>query len=124
MAGALSRGANPPGPESPAWQEVSKLLATVLWYILIGAVIGALARLVVPGRNPIGILLTILVGVAGAIVGGVIASALGAGNVVAFLLAIIIAAVGVALLTGARGGGWGGRWGGSWGGWRGRRRVM
>lgn len=98
------------------------MLATILWYILIGAIVGVLARLVVPGRNPIGILLTILVGVAGAIVGGVIATALGAGNVVAFILAIVIAAIVVALLTGARGGG---RWGGGrWSGWRGRRRVM
>jgi uncharacterized membrane protein YeaQ/YmgE (transglycosylase-associated protein family) len=94
-------------------------MLTVLWYILIGAVIGALARLLVPGRNPIGILLTILVGVAGAIVGGVIAAALGAGDVIALVFAIIIAAIGVALLTGARGGG-----GGRWAGWRGRRRVM
>jgi uncharacterized membrane protein YeaQ/YmgE (transglycosylase-associated protein family) len=81
---------------------------TILWFILVGAVVGVLARLLVPGRNPIGIVLTILVGVAGAILGGVIANALGAGTVIAFIFAIIIAAVGVALLTGAQGGrgGW------------------
>jgi uncharacterized membrane protein YeaQ/YmgE (transglycosylase-associated protein family) len=97
------------------------MLTTVLWFIVIGAVIGALARLLVPGRNPIGIILTILVGIAGAIVGGVVANALNAGNVVQFILAIVIAAIGVALLTRARAGGSGGRWAG---GWRGRRRVM
>jgi uncharacterized membrane protein YeaQ/YmgE (transglycosylase-associated protein family) len=79
---------------------------TILWSILVGAVVGALARLLVPGRNPIGIVLTILVGIAGAILGSVVAHALGAGTAIAFIFAIIIAAVGVAVLTGAQGGGW------------------
>ncbi|MCW2912533.1 MAG: hypothetical protein JWN52_601 [Actinomycetia bacterium] len=84
------------------------MATTILWFILVGAVVGVLARLLVPGRNPIGIVLTILVGVAGAILGGVIANALGAGTVIAFIFAVIIAAIGVALLTGAQGGrgGW------------------
>lgn len=89
------------------------MATTILWFILVGAVVGALARLLVPGRNPIGIVLTILVGVAGAILGGLVANALGAGTLVAFIFAIIIAAIGVALLTGARGGG-----GGRRSGWR------
>ncbi|WP_247612210.1 GlsB/YeaQ/YmgE family stress response membrane protein [Actinomadura latina] len=75
------------------------MLTTVLWFIVVGAVIGALARLLVPGRNPIGILLTILVGIAGAILGGVVADALGAGTVIAFVFAVVIAALGVAGLT-------------------------
>jgi uncharacterized membrane protein YeaQ/YmgE (transglycosylase-associated protein family) len=84
------------------------MVTTILWFILVGAVIGVLARLLVPGRNPIGIVLTILVGVAGAILGGVIANALGAGTVIAFIFAVIIAAIGVVILTGAQGGrfGW------------------
>jgi uncharacterized membrane protein YeaQ/YmgE (transglycosylase-associated protein family) len=77
-------------------------VGTVLWFILIGAVIGVLARLIVPGRNPIGIALTVLVGIAGAILGGVVSDALGAGSAVAFVFALLIAAVGVALLTGVR----------------------
>ena len=81
------------------------MLSTILWFIIIGAVIGVLARLIVPGRNPIGILLTILVGIAGAIIGGVVADSLGAGTLIAFLFALIIAAVGVALLTAANRGG-------------------
>lgn len=91
------------------------MVSTVLWYILVGAVVGVVARLLVPGRNPIGVFLTLLVGVAGAIVGGVIAASLGAGNVIAFILAVVIAAVAVAMLTGALTG--------RWGGWRTRRRV-
>ena len=38
------------------------MLMTVVWFIVIGAVIGALARLLIPGRNRIGVLLTILRG--------------------------------------------------------------
>ncbi|RAY13288.1 hypothetical protein DPM19_19565 [Actinomadura craniellae] len=84
------------------------MLTTILWSILVGAVIGALARVIVPGRNPIGVVLTVLVGIAGSLLGGVIAEALGAGTMVALLFAVIIAALGVALLTAAnRGGRWG-----------------
>ncbi|MBO2455117.1 GlsB/YeaQ/YmgE family stress response membrane protein [Actinomadura barringtoniae] len=88
------------------------MLATILWFIIVGAVIGVLARLIVPGRNPIGLPLTILVGIAGAILGGMVATAVGAGTLLAFLFSLLIAAGGVMLLTG----------GTSRGGWKGRRR--
>ena len=46
----------------------------MLWFILlvlgVGLVIGAIARLIVPGRNPIGLLGTWLLGIAGSFVGG------------------------------------------------------
>ena len=42
----------------------------ILIFILVGLVVGALARLLMPGRDPIGILGTIVIGVVGAIVGG------------------------------------------------------
>ena len=76
------------------------MLMTVIWFILIGAVVGLLARLVVPGRNSIGTLMTILVGIVGAVLGGVIAGAVGAGTLVAFIFAVVIAAVLVAMLSG------------------------
>ncbi|MFI0483813.1 GlsB/YeaQ/YmgE family stress response membrane protein [Actinomadura sp. 9N215] len=94
------------------------MLTTILWFIVVGAVIGALARLLVPGRNPIGVVLTVLVGVGGAILGGVIADALGAGTLVAVVFAIVIAALGVAGLTSANS-----RGHGRWRGWRPRRRT-
>ncbi|WP_026314188.1 GlsB/YeaQ/YmgE family stress response membrane protein [Actinomadura flavalba] len=72
---------------------------TVLGFIVVGAIVGALARLIIPGRNPIGIVLTILVGIVGAVLGGVVANALGVGNVLEFVFALVIAAVGVAALT-------------------------
>ncbi|TDD31023.1 GlsB/YeaQ/YmgE family stress response membrane protein [Actinomadura sp. KC06] len=102
------------------------MLTTILWFIVVGAVIGALARLLVPGRNPIGVLLTVLVGIAGAIVGGVIADALGAGAFIAFVFAVLIAALGVATLTSANMRGLGRRRGGPLTrrhGWRPRRRT-
>ncbi|MGW5412892.1 GlsB/YeaQ/YmgE family stress response membrane protein [Actinomadura geliboluensis] len=85
------------------------MLTTILWFIVVGAVIGALARLLVPGRNPIGVLLTLLIGVAGAVLGGVVADALGAGTLIAFVFAVVIAALGVAALTGMNTRGHGGR---------------
>ena len=81
------------------------VLTTIIWFIVIGAVVGALGRLVVPGRNPIGIGFTLLIGIAGAIVGGVIASAIGAGSLIAFILAVVVAAVVVAMVSGYRVGG-------------------
>jgi uncharacterized membrane protein YeaQ/YmgE (transglycosylase-associated protein family) len=81
------------------------MLMTIIWAIIIGAVIGALARLIVPGPNPMGILLTILIGIVGAVVGGFIASALGAGSIVAFIIEVLVAVAGVALISGR------GRWG-------------
>lgn len=41
----------------------------IFWVILVGIVIGLLARLLVPGRDPIGFLTTAIIGVAGALIG-------------------------------------------------------
>jgi uncharacterized membrane protein YeaQ/YmgE (transglycosylase-associated protein family) len=53
----------------------------ILGLIIIGIVIGILARLVLPGRQPIGMWMTILLGIAGALVGGIVASAIGEGDI-------------------------------------------
>jgi uncharacterized membrane protein YeaQ/YmgE (transglycosylase-associated protein family) len=45
-------------------------IATLLGYILIGLVVGLLARLLVPGRTSIGVIGTIVIGVIGAVIGG------------------------------------------------------
>lgn len=50
---------------------------TILSWIIAGLVIGALAKLFMPGRDPGGILVTMLLGIAGAVVGGAIGRALG-----------------------------------------------
>jgi uncharacterized membrane protein YeaQ/YmgE (transglycosylase-associated protein family) len=70
---------------------------TILGWILFGLVVGALAKLVMPGRDPGGFIVTILLGIAGALLGGFIGRALGfyregepAGWVMAFLGAVLL----------------------------------
>lgn len=74
----------------------------LLWWALIGLVIGALARLVLPGAQTIGWLWTIVAGVAGALLGGVIADAIDVGSIFQFLIAIGVAALLIAVLGGSR----------------------
>jgi uncharacterized membrane protein YeaQ/YmgE (transglycosylase-associated protein family) len=76
------------------------IIAFVLWAIVVGAIIGALGRLVIPGRNPMGIAMTILLGIVGAIVGGLIGGALGLGVVLTFIIEVAIAALLVWLISG------------------------
>ena len=42
----------------------------ILWMIIIGLIAGALAKAIMPGRDPGGIIVTILLGIAGSLVGG------------------------------------------------------
>ena len=71
----------------------------ILTWILLGLVAGILARWIMPGRDPGGIIVTILIGIAGAVVGGAIASLAGLGTVTGFnLWSIIIALLGAILL--------------------------
>jgi uncharacterized membrane protein YeaQ/YmgE (transglycosylase-associated protein family) len=78
------------------------VIALILTMIVVGLIVGALARLVVPGRNPIGIGMTILLGIVGAIVGGIIGHAIGAGMIITLLLEIAVAAVLVYFISGTR----------------------
>ena len=48
----------------------------ILWLIIVGAVIGVVARFLMPGRDPIGIIGTVLLGVVGAVLGGLALEAL------------------------------------------------
>lgn len=70
-------------------------LTAILTWVITGLVIGAIAHLLVPGRQRTGILLTIAFGVAGALVGGIITTALlGTGHVViSFIVALVVAAL-------------------------------
>jgi uncharacterized membrane protein YeaQ/YmgE (transglycosylase-associated protein family) len=70
----------------------------ILGLILIGIVIGVLARLVLPGRQRIGAGPTVLLGIVGALVGGIVASALGTGDI--FELNILGTIVGIAAAAG------------------------
>jgi uncharacterized membrane protein YeaQ/YmgE (transglycosylase-associated protein family) len=52
-------------------------MIAVLSWIVFGLIVGALAKLVMPGNDPGGIIVTILLGIAGAVVGGLIGRAMG-----------------------------------------------
>ena len=85
----------------------------IIGLLIIGLIIGTLARLLVPGRQRLGVGLTLVLGVLGAIIGGTIASALGRGdifelNFVGFVVAVA-SAVGLVALAEAAGIGGGDR---------------
>ena len=46
-----------------------------IWWLIIGLIAGALARLIMPGRDPMGIIATIVLGIVGSILGGLVAMA-------------------------------------------------
>jgi uncharacterized membrane protein YeaQ/YmgE (transglycosylase-associated protein family) len=75
----------------------------MIGFIVAGLVIGALARLVKPGKQQLGILATLLLGLVGSVIGGTIANLLGTGdifelNVLGFVIAVVaaVALIGVA----------------------------
>jgi uncharacterized membrane protein YeaQ/YmgE (transglycosylase-associated protein family) len=77
----------------------------IITALLVGLVIGALGRLVVPGRQNIPVWMTILVGIGAALLGTVIARAAGLAQTagfdwIEFFIQVVLAAVGVALVAG------------------------
>ena len=70
----------------------------ILSWIVLGLIVGVVAKLIMPGRDPGGIVITIVLGIAGALLGGFISSALGLGSVSGFNLWSLAIAVGGALL--------------------------
>jgi uncharacterized membrane protein YeaQ/YmgE (transglycosylase-associated protein family) len=71
-------------------------------WIILGLIVGALAKWIMPGNDPGGIFVTILIGVAGALIGGFLSSSIGLGSVSGFNFgSIVIAVVGALLLLGA-----------------------
>jgi uncharacterized membrane protein YeaQ/YmgE (transglycosylase-associated protein family) len=76
-------------------------LAAVVWYAVVGLIIGAVARLLVKGTRGYGIFATILSGIVGAIGGGLIAHALDLGGLLEFVVAVLLAAVVISITTGS-----------------------
>jgi uncharacterized membrane protein YeaQ/YmgE (transglycosylase-associated protein family) len=77
----------------------------IITALIIGLIIGALGRLVVPGRQNIPIWLTMVVGVVAALLGTVIARAIGVADTkgvdwIELLFQVVLAAIGVALVAG------------------------
>lgn len=68
-------------------------------WVLFGLVAGIVAKLLMPGRDPGGCIVTSLIGIAGALLGGFLASALGFGGVSAWdLRSFVVAVIGAILL--------------------------
>ena len=77
----------------------------IITALIVGLIIGALGRLVVPGKQNIPIWLTIVIGIVAALLGTVIARAVGVADTKGFdwielLFQVVLAAVGVALVAG------------------------
>ena len=66
-------------------------MGAIIWYIIVGAIIGALARLFMKGEQPMGIVWTIILGALGAGIGGWIAGAIGVGSVLEWIISILVA---------------------------------
>ncbi|MGV0816120.1 GlsB/YeaQ/YmgE family stress response membrane protein [Mycolicibacterium boenickei] len=78
-------------------------ISGIISAILIGIVVGVIGRLIVPGRQQIGMIVTILVGIVSAFIGSALARALGIPTVtngidwLELLVQVIVAAIGVAI---------------------------
>jgi uncharacterized membrane protein YeaQ/YmgE (transglycosylase-associated protein family) len=95
--GEHSRGPTPPSRR--------QRLGLIISAIVVGLIIGALGRLVLPGRQDIPIWPTIAIGIAAALIGSLIASALGVGETrgidwIKLIIQVALAAAGVALAAG------------------------
>ena len=75
----------------------------LFWLAITGLIIGALGRLVLPGRQEIGLLATALIGIAASLLGGILANLFDAGWVIRFLVAVALAAIGITLLASSQG---------------------
>jgi uncharacterized membrane protein YeaQ/YmgE (transglycosylase-associated protein family) len=71
----------------------------IITWIIVGLIAGALAKLILPGDDPGGIIVTILIGIAGAFVGGFVFSLLGGSGATGFnIWSIVVATVGAIIL--------------------------
>ena len=70
----------------------------ILSWIVMGLIVGLLAKFIMPGNDPGGFIVTILLGIAGAFVGGYLGSALGLGTVGGFDIRSLLLAIGGAIL--------------------------
>ncbi|MEU6249438.1 GlsB/YeaQ/YmgE family stress response membrane protein [Glycomyces sp. NPDC047010] len=83
----------------------------MIGFIVAGLVIGALARLIKPGKQSLGIIATLVLGIVGSVIGGTVANLLGTGdiwelNILGFIVAVIasVLLIGVAeAITSGRG---------------------
>jgi uncharacterized membrane protein YeaQ/YmgE (transglycosylase-associated protein family) len=71
----------------------------IISWIFLGLIAGALAKFIVPGKDPGGFLITILIGIVGGVLGGFLGSFMGLGKIESFDLGgVIIATLGAIIL--------------------------
>ena len=70
----------------------------IFWWILLGLVAGVLAKFLMPGDDPGGIIITIILGIVGALVGGFLGTQLGIGSISGFNLTSVAIATGGSIL--------------------------
>ncbi|HEV8169297.1 MAG TPA: GlsB/YeaQ/YmgE family stress response membrane protein [Pyrinomonadaceae bacterium] len=70
-----------------------------IWWLIIGLIAGALARLIMPGRDPMGIIATIVLGIVGSILGGLVSMAIWRNNTDGFQPAGLLLSVLGAILV-------------------------
>ncbi len=80
----------------------------MIGFIVAGLIIGALARLIKPGKQNLSVIMTLLLGLVGSVIGGVIANLLGTGdifelNVLGFIVAVIAAVLLIGVAEGLSG---------------------
>ena len=77
------------------------MISSIIWTIIVGAVIGLLGRLILPGRQNISLLMTVLIGIVASLIGGLILGALAYNNNnggipwLSIIVGAILAAVGI-----------------------------
>ena len=73
------------------------MLGAIIFWIIVGGIAGALAKLIMPGDDPGGFIITILLGIAGAFIGGFLADLLNIGGG-GFIWTTLIATIGAIIL--------------------------
>lgn len=85
------------------------MIGTIISAIVVGLIVGALARLIMPGRQSIGVLMTIALGALGSFIGSWVTYSLGYSNanggfaIIPFLVGVVVAIVLIALYVGITG---------------------
>jgi uncharacterized membrane protein YeaQ/YmgE (transglycosylase-associated protein family) len=74
------------------------MLGAILFWIIVGLIAGALAKFVMPGDDPGGIVVTIIIGIVGAVIGGYLLSLLGIGVGGSWIGSIIAGFIGAVIL--------------------------
>jgi uncharacterized membrane protein YeaQ/YmgE (transglycosylase-associated protein family) len=85
------------------------MITGIIGFLVFGLIVGALARLIKPGRQNLSIVATLALGVVGSLIGGLVASALGTGdfgelNILGAIVAIVAAVLLIGVAEGMSGG--------------------